>query len=102
MIWEGKENIYGFFIAYNGVHVDTSNTKPNWERLRQHFSHIILQIPFDYQKQLAFGILYIEEKADNIPALLQIDFDDYFIPLTGDGRRMTDDGSLSAPRGAIP
>jgi hypothetical protein len=42
---------------------------------------VILEVLFDYQKQLAFGILYIEEKPENVPALLKTEFDDYFVPL---------------------
>ncbi len=80
-IWKDRENIYGFFIAYNGANTDMTQTKPDWERLRKQFSRIILETPFDYQKQLAFGILYIEERIECLPALLNIDFDDYFVPL---------------------
>jgi hypothetical protein len=39
-------------------------------------------VPFDYQQQLAFGIFFIEENAKGVPDLLQIESDDYFIPLT--------------------
>jgi hypothetical protein len=42
---------------------------------------ITLETPFDYQQQLAFGILYIEEKPERVPALLPIEFDDSFVPL---------------------
>jgi hypothetical protein len=34
--------------------------------------------------QLAFGILYIGERPENIPGLLRIEFDDYFVPLPAD------------------
>lgn len=79
--WKARENIFGFFIAYNGANSDLMETQPDWERLRKQFSRIILEVPFDYQKQLAFGILYIEEKPENVAALLRMDFDDYFISL---------------------
>jgi ATP-grasp domain len=81
-IWKDKQHIYGYFIAYNGAHTDVSKARPNWPLLRQQFSHIILETPFDYTTQLVFGILYIEEQPAAIPALLKIEFDDYFIPLT--------------------
>jgi hypothetical protein len=81
LIWQDKDDLYGFFIAYNGAHSDVTTTRPDWARLRQSFTRIILEIPFDYQQQLAFGILYIEEKPGRVPALLQIEFDDYFVPL---------------------
>jgi hypothetical protein len=80
-VWKDKDNIFGFFIAYNGANVDVTKTRPDWERLRKQFSHMILEVPFDYQKQLAFGILYIEERQEHIPKLLEIEFDDYFVPL---------------------
>jgi len=80
-IWTNQENIFGFFIAYNGAKADVFNAKPDWERLRRQFSRIILEVPFDYQKQLAFGILYIEEKQEAIAALLKTEFDDFFVPL---------------------
>lgn len=81
LVWKDKENGFGFFIAYNGANVDVTKTKPDWERLRKQFSHIILEVPSDHQKQLAFGILYIEERQERIPKLLKIEFDDYFVPL---------------------
>jgi hypothetical protein len=80
-VWDDKHNIFGFFIAYNGSNVELASTAPDWERMRSQFSRVILEVPFDYQKQLAFGILYIEEKPENVPALLRIEFDDYFVPL---------------------
>ena len=80
-IWQDKDNLYGFFIAYNGVRADVTATRPDWARLRQNFTRIILEKQFDYQQQLAFGILYIEEKLERVPALLQIEFDDYFVPI---------------------
>ena len=80
-VWRGKENIFGFFIAYNGATADVTKSRPDWEGLRNRFSHIILEVPFDYRTQLAFGILYIEEKKERIPQILKIDFDDYFIPV---------------------
>ena len=79
-IWHNnRENVYGFFIAYNGKNVDVETHKPDWTSFRKNFSNIILEVPFDYQKQLAFGILYIEEHRSRVKALLSMEFDDYFI-----------------------
>lgn len=83
-IWADRENIFGFFIAYNSANSDLTQTAPDWQRLRRQFSRSILETPFDYQNQLAFGILYIEERPENIPGLLRIEFDDYFVPLPAD------------------
>ena len=80
-VWKGKEDIFGFFIAYNGATADVTKSQPDWERLRKQFSHIILEVPFDYKNQLAFGILYIEETKERLPEILQIEFDDYFVPI---------------------
>jgi len=77
--WQGKDNTFGFFIAYNGQSSDVSTSQPDWERLRQQFSRIILEVPFDYKTQLAFGILYIEEKQERLANILKIEFDEYFI-----------------------
>jgi hypothetical protein len=81
-IWKDKDNIFGFFIAYNGKGSDVSTSQPDWEHLRRQFSHIILEVPFDYKSQLAFGILYIEEKKERLPEILKIEFDDFFVPTT--------------------
>jgi hypothetical protein len=81
LVWKGKENIFGFFIAYNGISVDVTQSKPNWETLRKQFSRIILEVPFDYQNQLAFGILYIEEPKSRLSQILNLEFNDFFIPI---------------------
>ena len=78
-VWHNKDNAFGFFIAYIGQSSDVSKTQPDWARLRQQFSRIILEVPFDYKTQLAFGILYIEEKQERLAEILKIEFDDYFI-----------------------
>lgn len=79
-VWKDRENLFGFFIAYNGTNVDLTRSKPDWEKLRRQFSRIILDIPFDYKKQLAFGILYIEEPKSRLAQLLSLEFNDFFIP----------------------
>jgi hypothetical protein len=78
-VWQNKENAFGFFIAYIGQNSDVSKTQPNWEKLRQQFSRIILEVPFDYKTQLAFGILYIEEKQERLADILKIEFNEYFV-----------------------
>ena len=78
-----KENIYGFFIAYNGATADVAKSRPAWEGLWEQFTRIILEVPFDYKTQLAFGILYVEEKKERVAEILKIEFDDYFIPVAG-------------------
>lgn len=80
-IWKDKDNAFGFFIAYIGKESDVLTSQPDWGQLRKQFTRIILEAPFDYKTQLAFGILYIEEKQDRLPELLKIEFDDYFIPI---------------------
>jgi len=78
-VWQGRDHTFGFFIAYNGTNVDVTRSKPNWEKLREQFSRIILEVPFDYQKQLAFGILYIEEPKSRLDELLSIEFNEFFV-----------------------
>jgi hypothetical protein len=81
-IWRKERDMaYGFFIAYNGAHIDVTTHTPDWDRLRTLFSQILVEVPFNYQKQLAFGVLYIADKVPALLELLQIEFDDYFVAL---------------------
>jgi hypothetical protein len=78
-IWEGKEQaVYTFFIAYNGINKPVDQFKPNYAKLKKKFTRVIHEQPFDYQKQLAFGIYFLEETAENILKLLHLEFDDFF------------------------
>jgi hypothetical protein len=76
-----------FFIAYNGATVNINTHRPDWARLRQQFSEIILEVPFDFRVQLAFGIVYAREPEERIPDLLHSEFDEMFVadarPVTG-------------------
>ncbi len=79
-LWEkNREKAFGFFIAYNGTDIDVNTHKPDWPTFRRIFSRIVHEVPFDYQKQLAFGILYIEESQEKIMALLDTEFNEFFI-----------------------
>ena len=81
-IWEGKqESAQIFFIAYNGDQVNRHKFGPDWFSFRKNFSDIKLEIPFDYQKQLAFGILFLEEPQSRVEELLNIEFNEFFEPL---------------------
>jgi len=81
-IWNGNiNNIYTFFIAYNGENKSVSEFKPNREKLKQQFTQVLLEQEFDYQKQLTFAIYCLKETEANIEKLLKIEFDDYFEPL---------------------
>ena len=78
-IWQANSvEVFTFFIAYNGINSNVSITKPNRERLKQKFTEILLERTFDYQNQLTFGIYFLKETNQNILALLEIDFDDFF------------------------
>ncbi|WP_455169698.1 ATP-grasp domain-containing protein [Aegicerativicinus sediminis] len=82
-IWAKNANdIYAFFIAYNGTKIDKSANEPNLEKLRLAFTEILREEIFDYKKQLAFGIFCIKENKQNIKKLLEIEFNDYFKPIT--------------------
>lgn len=70
-----------FFIAYNGVSVDLETHEPDWPKLRRLFTKIVLEVPFEYRRQLAFGVLYAKETEENVAALLETEFDDFFVPL---------------------
>ncbi len=78
-IWEDRqEDIFCFFIAYNGVNININECKPNRERLKQQFTEVLLECSFDYQTQLTFGIYCLKETKENLANLLKIDFDDFF------------------------
>jgi hypothetical protein len=84
-IWHKERDMaYGFFIAYNGAQIDLTTHKPDWDRLRTLFSRILFEMPFNYQKQLAFGVLYVANKVPALLELLKIEFDDYFVALEED------------------
>jgi hypothetical protein len=78
-IWEDRqEDIFCFFIAYNGANINVNEYKPNRDRLKQQFTEVLLECSFDYQTQLTFGIYCLKETKENIANLLEIDFDDFF------------------------
>ena len=81
-IWrEHKGRIYTFFIAYNGVAINTDHYRPLPGKLTERFTSVIREQLFDYRKQLAFGIYFLEETEENIGELLKLDFNDFFKPL---------------------
>lgn len=81
-IWtKHNDDIYAFFIAYNGTKIDKSIYKPNLEKLRLDFTEILCEEIFDYKKQLAFGVFCIKENKQNINKLLEIEFNEYFKPI---------------------
>lgn len=78
-IWAmNDDNIYAFFIAYNGTNIDKSTYEPNIQKLRLDFTKILNEKIFDYRSQLAFGIFCIKENKQNIKKLLEIEFNEYF------------------------
>jgi lactate dehydrogenase-like 2-hydroxyacid dehydrogenase len=78
-IWNKNEsNIFAFFIAYNSENKSVMEYKPNTEKLKKQFTHVLLEQVFDYKKQLAFAIYCLKETNENIEKLLKIEFDDYF------------------------
>lgn len=78
-IWEKHPTPnFVYFIAYNGTQIDKTRQRPNLQKLESAFTNILNRTTFDYQKQLAFGVYTLQESADNINKLLQIDFNEYF------------------------
>ncbi len=81
-IWkDNREDIFCFFIAYNGANINVTESKPNQQRLKQQFTEVLLECSFDYQTQLAFGIYCLKETKENLANLLKIDFDNFFDPI---------------------
>lgn len=78
-IWKNNSNdIFAFFIAYNGTQIDKSSQQPDIEKLKNDFTEILREEIFDYKTQLAFGVFCIKENNQNIKKLLEIEFNDYF------------------------
>lgn len=76
------QDVFAYFIAYNGRTVNRETHAPDWEKLKSKFTRVLLQQPFDYRTQLAFGIACLQEPKDRIAELLKIEFDDFFKPLS--------------------
>jgi hypothetical protein len=78
-LWNGKEDaVFSFFIAYNGKNIDTGNYRPRPDKLETNFTKVLHEHLFDYRKQLAFGIYFLEEKEENIREMVKLEFDDFF------------------------
>jgi hypothetical protein len=78
-LWKGKEKqVYSFFIAYNGATVNTEKSRPDPEKLKKRFARVLKEHLFDYRKQLAFGIYFLEETEENIKELVKLEFDEFF------------------------
>ena len=83
-LWSNQnrsDNIYAFFIAYNGRNIDKSTHEPDIEKLCSEFSEVLNSCIFNYKEQLAFGTFIIRENSKNLKKLLKIDFDNYFKPI---------------------
>lgn len=74
------DHLHVFLIAYNGATVDTATHRPDWHALRQHIDEVVLEVPFDHRRQLAFGVLYARQRPERLDDLLAIEFDDLFVP----------------------
>jgi len=80
-LWKDKAHkVYAFYLGYIGTDIDVTNYRPNFFEFRQLFSHILSDIALNYEKQLAFSVIYIEEESiDKIYELLEVEFQDYFL-----------------------
>lgn len=80
-LWKGREGkIYAFYLGYNGTDLDISSFRPDFRNFRKLFSHILSDMAMDYQRSLAFAVMYIEESnLARIHELLEVEFNEYFI-----------------------
>lgn len=79
LIWKEKgDQIYSFFIAYNGAGIESDKARPLPEKLKSRFTQVLHEHLFDYRRQLAFGIYFLQENEDNISKLLNLEFDEFF------------------------
>ena len=81
-LWAGKEEkVYSYLIAYNGAGIRPDECRPRPDLLKQRFTTVLREQPFDHRLQLAFGVYFLEETKENVRNLLNLEFDDYFEPL---------------------
>ena len=73
------DHLHVFLIAYNGATIDTATHRPDWDALRSHIDDIVLEVPFDYRRQLAFGVVYARQRPERLAKLLALEFDDLFV-----------------------
>jgi hypothetical protein len=73
------DHLHVFLVAYNGATVDTATHRPDWDALRGHFDDIVLEVPFDHRRQLAFGVLYARQRPERLHELLALEFDGLFV-----------------------
>ena len=73
------DHLHVFLVAYNGATVDTATHRPDWDALRQHFDDIVMEVPFDHRRQLAFGVLYARQRPERLGELLALEFDQLFV-----------------------
>jgi hypothetical protein len=73
------DHLHVFLVAYNGATVDTATHRPDWDALRGHFDEIVLEVPFDHRRQLAFGVVYARQRPERLDELLALDFDELFV-----------------------
>ncbi|WP_165784694.1 ATP-grasp domain-containing protein [Solitalea longa] len=76
------ESRFIYLIAYNAFRKDKLTHKPMVGELRKLFTEVKLEKLFDYQQQLAFGVFCLHENEQTLGNLLEINFDDYFEPIT--------------------
>jgi hypothetical protein len=75
-----EDHLHVFVIAYNGAAVDVRTHRPDREALRRHLDDVVLEVPFDHRRQLAFGVPYVRQRPERLDELLAIEFDDLFVP----------------------
>ncbi|HBS88832.1 MAG: hypothetical protein A2W91_03835 [Bacteroidetes bacterium GWF2_38_335] len=78
-MWKNKEqDVYTYFIAYNGVNSPVDQYAPNRDKLKKMFTEVLHEEPFDHRKQLCFGVYFLRETEENISNIMNIEFDDFF------------------------
>ncbi len=80
-LWKAKQDHYfGYCLGYNGTNVDLQHYRPDLRKFRNLFTKILTDNAMNYQQQLAFSAVYVEETSlEKIFDLLNVDFEEFFV-----------------------
>ncbi|HBU07526.1 MAG TPA: hypothetical protein DEB09_05605 [Candidatus Magasanikbacteria bacterium] len=79
---EHKNKYYGWVLCYNGIGIDVSKYRPDYEKLKKDLGNVLHLYKLDYTTKPTFAIAYVEKtNKKELDNLLKMDFRDYFVPI---------------------
>lgn len=73
---------YGWVLCHNGIGVDLTNNKPDYEKIKNDLGRVLHFYTLDYAANPVFAIAYIErDDRRQLNDILELDFRDYFVPI---------------------